>query len=233
MEYRELHSWDVSIEEAQSIQDRLRDRISLEYELAQINIVAGVDVSVDNVHERMYGTVVCMRFPELDIIEIAKVATTPVFPYIPGLLSFREGPCVISCFKQLEYEPDVVIFDGQGIAHPKRLGLATHIGLWIDKPTVGCAKHKLIGRYIEPGNNKGSWQELVDNKNNDVIGAVLRTKQDVKPVFVSPGFKITLQDAISVVLACCTKYRLPEPVRQAHILSKKMRDNPPLLGDGC
>ena len=153
---------------------------------------------------------------DFSIIETATAIRKVDFPYIPGLLSFREAPACIDAIEKLKSTPDCLIIDGQGIAHPRRLGIASHIGLLIDKPTIGCAKSRLIGTFDEPGNKKGSFSPLVDS--DEKIGVVLRTRTDVNPVFVSVGHKCTLDDAINVVLQCTTKYRLPEPSRLAHQL---------------
>ena len=157
-----------------------------------------------------------MTASDFSIIETTTATRKVDFPYIPGLLSFREAPACIEAIEKLKTKPDCLIVDGQGIAHPRRLGIASHIGLLIDKPTVGCAKSRLIGTFDEPGSKKGSFSPLVDS--DEEIGVVLRTRTDVKPVYVSVGHKCTLNDAISVVLQCTTKYRLPEPSRLAHQL---------------
>jgi len=159
--------------------------------------------------------------PDFGLIEKTTACRKLMFPYIPGLLSFREAPVCIAAVKKLKHEPDAFIVDGQGIAHPRRLGLAAHLGLFFDKPTVGCAKSRLTGEYEEPRTRKGAYSFLKDG--NEVIGAVVRTRDDVKPLFVSVGNKCLLQDAIDIVLACTVKYRLPEPSRLAHHLVSEFR----------
>ena len=158
---------------------------------------------------------------QLEVLEEQYTTGSLKFPYIPGLLTFREGPLLIEAFKKIKIELDVIIFDGQGIAHPKRLGLATHMGILLDKPTIGCAKSRLIGTYEEPEKGNGSYNLLKDS--GEVIGAVLRTKEDVSPVFISPGHRIDLKSSIEIVLKCLRNHRLPEPTRQAHLLVNKLR----------
>jgi deoxyribonuclease V len=214
--YQNLHPWNVTPIKAKAIQDDLKNKIILENTVTKVDIIAGVDVSYDKNSNELYGVIVNLKFNSLEIIEVKKTSSKVTFPYIPGLLSFREAPCILHTFTKLEITPDVIIFDGQGIAHPKRLGIATHLGLWLNKPTIGCAKSKLVGEYKEPGIEKGSFSYL--KIDNEVVGAVVRTRTGVKPVFVSPGFKIDLISSIKIILSCCRKYRLPEPIRQAHAL---------------
>ncbi|MEW6095793.1 MAG: deoxyribonuclease V [bacterium] len=216
-----LHSWKVTPIKARLIQDNLKDKIILENTLTKVNIIAGVDVCYNKDSNKLYGVVVNLKFNSLEIIEVRKTSATVTFPYVPGLLSFREGDCILKTFERLEIEPDVIIFDGQGIAHPKRLGIATHLGLWLNKPTIGCAKSRLVGEYKEPEREKGSYSYL--KVDNEIVGAVLCTRTGVKPVFISPGFKIDLATSLKIVLSCCKKYRLPEPIRQAHILAGRQK----------
>ncbi|MBN1201699.1 MAG: deoxyribonuclease V [Anaerolineae bacterium] len=211
---RDLHAWNVSPDEAIRLQRKLAAQVITGHPLPpeSIRLVGGVDVSVkDNVSR---AAVVVLRYPALDVIETARAVIKTPFPYIPGLLSFREGAVILDAMRRLESTPDVFIFDGQGIAHPRRIGIASHIGLFIDVPTVGCAKSRLTGRYAEPGAEKGSWTPLIDR--GDTIGVVLRTRTNVKPVYVSVGHRAALDDARQLVLSCTTRYRLPEPVRAAH-----------------
>lgn len=217
--YQNLHPWDVNPIKAKSIQEELKDKIILQNTLIKVDIIAGVDVWYDKSSNRLYASVVNLKFNSLKIIEVQNTSSQVTFPYIPGLLSFREGPCILNTFSKLEITPDVIIFDGQGIAHPKRLGIATHLGLWLNKPTIGCAKSRLIGEYKEPEVEKGSFSYL--KVGNEVLGAVVRTRSGVKPVFVSAGFKIDLGTSIKIILSCCPKYRLPEPIRQAHALARQ------------
>jgi deoxyribonuclease V len=151
----------------------------------------------------------------MEIVEIGSAEDSIIFPYVPGLLTFREAPLILAAFEKLTVTPDFVMVDGQGIAHPRRIGLASHLGLCLGIPAIGCAKSRLIGEYAEPGNEAGSYTELLDN--SEVIGAVVRTKAGVKPVYVSIGHMIDLPSAVSLVLKCCRGYRLPEPTRLAHM----------------
>ena len=212
MQYRSLHSWDVTPEEARELQNRLRTQVITADRFGTINTVAGVDIGLKKDIAR--ASVVVLSFPELQVVD-SEVAECPVrFPYIPGLLSFREIPPLLTVFSRLQTEPDLVIVDGQGIAHPRRFGLASHLGLILDKPTIGCAKSRLWGRYKEPGLEQGSYTELTDK--DEVIGVVVRTRTNVRVVYVSIGHKISLDSARTWILACCQGYRLPETTRYAH-----------------
>lgn len=208
-----MYPWNVTPEEALRIQDELRDRVVLSRGFMKLKTVAGADVAFAG--DKVFAALVVLEYPALKLIAESYCATEVSFPYIPGLLSFREGPALVQSYRGLTHDPDLIIFDGQGIAHPKGLGLASHMGVILDKPTIGCAKSKLVGRYSEPGRVKGSYTEL--RLNGQVVGAVVRTKTGVKPVFVSPGHLIDLQTAIRVVLSCAQGYRLPEPTRIAHL----------------
>lgn len=163
-----------------------------------------------------------MGFPRLEILEKKFFVSQVVFPYIPGLLSFREAPLLLGALAKIKREPDIILFDGQGIAHPRRMGIATHLGLFLEKPTIGCAKSLLVGKYLHPGGRKGSYSLLEDK--GEVIGAAVRTRKEKKPVFVSPGDGIDLMTSIEIVLRCTGRYRLPEPLRQAHLLVKEIRE---------
>lgn len=223
MRPKELHRWNVALEEAIELQNRLRSQLDLQSEPQRIETVAGVDVSYDKGSDWLFAAIVVLRLPELQLIASASATATVPFPYIPGLLSFRECPAVLHAWEQLAVTPDCVICDGQGIAHPRRLGIASHLGLWLDIPTIGCAKSLLVGAYREPGAKRGSTAPLLHHK--EQVGVILRTKDNVSPVFVSQGHKITLSKAVTIVLACCTTYRLPEPTRRAHLLVNEIRRN--------
>jgi len=210
-----LHPWDVSPEEAMEIQRRLLNRVSREKGFGRVEAVAGVDVGFKG--EMARAAVAVLSYPGLKLID-KSVAELPIgFPYIPGLLAFREGPAILAALEKLTAEPDVLIFDGHGLAHPRRMGIATHIGVIIDRPTIGCAKSRLWGTHREPGPERGSYARLYDGE--EVIGAVLRTRPGVSPVYVSIGHKVDLETAIEIVLSCCTRYRLPETTRYAHRLA--------------
>lgn len=225
MNITHFHNWDVTPEQAISLQRQLAAQIIYDrpLELSSVKLVAGVDVSVQPDAEGIphsQAAVVVMTFPDLKIIE-TKLATIPTpFPYIPGLLSFREGPALEIAFQALENEPDVLIFDGMGRAHPRRIGIASHLGLWLNKPTIGCGKTLLTGRFDEPPQERGAWSPLTYR--DEVIGAALRTRAFTKPVFISSGHLIDLPSSLEVVMACTGKYRLPEPIRAAHNAAGKM-----------
>ncbi|MGD0572739.1 MAG: deoxyribonuclease V [Sedimentisphaerales bacterium] len=216
MKARNLHEWDLSYKEAIEIQHRLASRVRFTAMKKKPTIIVGLDCAFSKEGKRIFAAAIVIDTSDFSVIETTTASRKVVFPYIPGLLSFREAPVCIDAIEKLKTTPDVFIVDGQGIAHPRRLGIASHIGLLIDKPTIGCAKSRLIGTFEEPGSKKGSRNPLVDS--GEEIGAVLRTRTDVKPVYVSVGHKCTLDDAISIVLGCTTKYRLPEPSRLAHQL---------------
>jgi deoxyribonuclease V len=206
------HPWDVSMDEAKRIQRELREHMTVEPLDEEPEIVAGVDVSVRNGQAR--AAVVLLSFPDLEPLQAETAEEAAPFPYVPGLLAFREGPVVLAALEDLTGRPDVLIFDAHGLAHPRRMGLATHLGVILDLPSVGCAKSRLCGEYAEPGPKKGSWTPLWDG--DEVIGAVVRTRDDVSPVFVSVGHRVDLETAVSLVLDCAPTYRLPETTRWAH-----------------
>jgi len=219
---RNLHSWDVDYKAAVAIQAELRAKLILEDRLSgDIRIVAGADISSAKGDDRLFAAFVLLDAATLDVIEEATYSGRASNPYIPGLLSFREGPALLQAFGKLRNRPDVILFDGQGIAHPRGVGLAAHMGLIFDIPSVGCAKTRLVGTFREPGERRGQQSPLVHNEKR--IGAVVRTKDRVKPVFVSQGHRVSLERAVEVVLQCARRYRIPEPIRRAHILVNKMR----------
>lgn len=208
------HAWDLSPREAIALQKRLAGQVdtSMPVDVDSLELVAGVDVSVKNNVSR--AAIVVLTFPGLEIVEAVTERIPTPFPYISGLLSFREGEVILAAHARLKHRPDAYIFDGQGIAHPRRIGIASHIGLWWGAPTVGCAKTRLIGQHDEPAPEKGSFTPLVHH--GEQIGVVLRTRTNVKPVFVSPGHHATIDSARELVLRCTTRYRLPAPIRAAH-----------------
>ncbi|HET6371387.1 MAG TPA: deoxyribonuclease V [Nitrospiria bacterium] len=216
-----LHSWEVTPREAVEIQRNLRPRLILDSNPRSIDTIAGIDVSYEAAAGRLIAGVVVFRMSDLSPIESVTAVLPATFPYIPGLLSFRETPAVLLAWKKLKRRPDCLICDGQGIAHPRRFGLASHLGLWLDIPSIGCAKSILVGTYREPGERRGSRVPLIDK--GEKVGVILRTRDGVKPVYVSPGHRITLDRAVEVVLACAPRYRLPDPIRQAHHLVNTLR----------
>ncbi|MHC5157401.1 MAG: deoxyribonuclease V [Planctomycetota bacterium] len=209
-----LHGWDVTPSQARGLQLSLAGQISLSPMRKKIRFVAGLDCSLNKRRGRIYAAAVVFSFPDLALIETANAELPLEFPYVPGLLSFREIPVCLEAARKLKQAPDVWLIDGQGIAHPRRLGLASHLGLFLNTPTIGCAKSRLIGTHDEPNLEKGSYSWLYDK--DEKIGAVLRTRTGVKPLFISPGHLCSFEDAIYYTLACTTKYRLPEPTRIAH-----------------
>jgi deoxyribonuclease V len=221
LKYLNLHSWEVSPQEAIKIQKDLKSKISLKKSFSKIDKIAGADVSY--YQNKMIAGVIIFKFPNLKIIERQSFISPVNFPYIPGLLTFREGPSILAAFKKIKNEPDIILFDGQGIAHPRRMGIASHLGLFLNKPTIGCAKSRLSGKYTSVGEEKGDYALLKESE--EVLGVVLRTRKKVKPIFVSPGYKIDLPNSIEIVLKCIVKYRLPLPVREAHIFVNQIRNN--------
>jgi len=215
MKLNNLHDWQVTTAQARELQLKLASKVSRTDELTSPRYIAGVDISVDRIRGVARGAVVVLSYPEFKVVETQVVEGRVNFPYVPGLLSFREAPLTLAAFERLNIAPDLVLFDGQGIAHPRRLGLAAHLGLFLDTPTIGCAKSRLCGHHRIPGPEAGSYAELVDGE--EIIGAALRTKAGVKPVYVSIGHKISLESAIRWVIRCCRGYRLPEPTRLAHL----------------
>jgi deoxyribonuclease V len=221
MRIEPLHSWDLTFSEAAALQRQLAERVDSRTPLTGCDLVAGADVSYDRFSHRFYAGVVVLRTDDLSIVEAQGVVREVTFPYVPGLLSFRETPALLDAFSKLESEPDAVILDGHGYSHPRRFGYACHVGLWLDRPSVGCGKTRLIGTYKEPGPKAGSVAPLKDA--DEIIGQVVRTKTGVKPVFVSVGYKIDLRSAVELVLATSRGYRLPEPTRQAHLHVNALR----------
>ncbi|MEW6410619.1 MAG: deoxyribonuclease V [Nitrospirota bacterium] len=224
MRIKRFHKWPETIEDAIAIQNTLREKVRTEISevtLENLRLVAGADVSSSKKDDNIYAGVILFSYPSLSIIEESVISGKTRFPYIPGLLSFREGPVLIDAFKGLTRMPELAIFDGQGIAHPAGLGLATHLGLMLDIPSIGCAKNRLIGEYKDPSPRQGSFSPLIYK--GIEVGAVLRTKDHVRPVFVSPGHKMDIRESVRIVLALSKGYRLPEVIRQSHILVNRLR----------
>ncbi|MEQ8540789.1 MAG: deoxyribonuclease V [Coleofasciculus sp. D1-CHI-01] len=217
MEIYQRHSWTLTVEEATAIQNQLSGEIITSDQLGEVNYVAGVDVGFEDNYAISRAAVAVLSFPELQLIEQAIARRPTTFPYIPGFLSFREVPVVLDALSQIKITPDLILCDGQGIAHPRRFGLACHLGLLITVPTIGVAKSRLIGQHEELPLEKGNWQPL--RHRGEVIGAVVRSRTGVKPLYVSPGHRISLPTAIDYVLRCTPKYRLPETTRWADKLA--------------
>lgn len=211
------HPWRVSVPEARQIQLELAGRVITEDDFGEVNTVAGIDVGFEDGNQTARAAVAILSFPDLDLIDQAVVRRPVEFPYVPGYLSFREIPAALQALERLDRQPDLILCDGQGRAHPRRFGLASHLGVYIDRPTIGVAKSRLIGEYREPGYLRGSHTPLVDG--TEIIGAVLRTRTRIKPLFISIGHRISLPTAIDYTLRCCTRYKLPETTRWAHRLA--------------
>lgn len=218
------HPWNLTPKEAIELQKKLRGQIVLSPLPKDIRFVGGCDISMNLYSTRAFAGFVILSYPELELVDTAAVEDTIIFPYIPGLLSFREIPPLLKAWKKLKVKPDVLCVDGVGVAHPRRMGIATHLGLALDVPTIGVAKSLLTGTYEQPDSMKGSSSLLIDKYNpHEVLGVVLRTKENVTPIFISPGHKVTLHDAEKMVRSCVRKYRIPEPTRLAHELVNKHR----------
>ncbi len=254
MKTQRLHRWNLSYAEARQLQAELAGQVQHTPLEGRPEVVAGLDCAFSRDGKRIVAAVVVLQLPGFEVLETTEVVRKVTFPYIPGLLSFREAPACIASVEKLRKQPDLFLVDGQGVAHPRRLGLAAHLGLFFDKPTIGCAKSRLIGTYEEPPLEKGGYSWLTDpsakisdsrmpiarrkaslmgdcrltieNRKSQIenpIGAVVRTRTNVKPLFVSVGNKCTLDDAIEFTLACTTRYRLPEPTRLAHQLVSRLK----------
>jgi len=217
------HRWDVTPEEAIEIQRLLAlqviDEDVIPDLLSRARYVAGVDVHQTS-DGKMRAVVCVLEFPTLIERECVSAEVEVSFPYIPGLLAFREGPAVLSAFEKVRTEPDFILWDAQGKAHQRKVGLASQMGVILDIPSIGCAKSILYGNWTEPSDEVGMWTPIIDPKDGEVIGATLRTKKGVQPVFVSVGHKVSLKTAIELVLKCCAGYRIPEPLRRAHMYAK-------------
>jgi len=249
MQTKDLHSWNLSYSEAIDLQKCLACEVQFTPLEQPPKLIGGLDCALSKDGQQILAAAVVLmtpreqkdlwgslELPDFELIETATAQQKLSFPYIPGLLSFRESPVCIAAVEKLKNEPDTFIIDGQGIAHPRRLGLAAHLGLFFDKPTIGCAKSRLTGTFKDPTSQRGAYSLLKDKKkwkaetshesrvtSDETIGAVVRTRTNVKPVFVSVGNKCLLKDAIEITLACTTKYRLPEPTRLAHQLVSKLK----------
>jgi len=210
----------MSPQEARRLQMKLATHVIRENRLGTVKTVAGIDVGLKG--NMACAAIVVLNFPKLDVAAQSTATRRITCPYIPGLLSFREGPVILDALDRLDRKPDLLIFDGQGIAHPCRLGIASHIGLLSDCPSIGCAKSRLCGQSQEPDVERGSHVPLMDH--GETIGAIVRTRTGIKPVFVSIGHRVDLKTCIDVVLACCKGYRLPETTRKAHRLAAEWKN---------
>lgn len=216
------HRWEVTPQEALLIQEHVRHAVIPAGRVGRPSLIAGADAAFDVERRQIYAAVVVLTFPGLEPVESVVHQTRGRFPYIPGLLAFREAPALLGAFERLRHDPDVIVIDGHGLSHPRAAGIACDIGLCLDRPVIGCAKSKLIGEFREPGPDRGATSKLYD-AHGRVIGAVVRTRDGVKPVFVSVGHRISLAEAVRLTLACGKGYRIPEPMRQAHLLAERAK----------
>lgn len=223
MKFTRLHNWTTDIREASRIQDNLRHFIEVKSVKKDYRLIAGADTAYSKRDSSVFAAVVVMRFPELVTVDRTRAQSMVTFPYQPGFFVFREGPVLIKALQRLQITPDVIMFDANGIAHEKGIGMASHLGLMLDIPSIGCAKKRLIGEFEDPDNELNATKPLMYKGKR--IGEVIRTRVDVKPLFVSVGHKIDLESAVELVSSTTRGYRLPEPMRVAHILSNKMRRN--------
>jgi len=213
----------ISVKDAKELQLKLSKKVRLDSPLDKIDIISGIDLSIIKEEKKLICGIVNFSYPGLEIIERVSRVVDEAFPYIPGLLSFREGPAILQTMQDLTHEPDLLVFDGQGIAHPRGLGIASFIGVLLDRPTMGIAKKKLFGTYTEPENKPEKFSYLYHPTDESTIGAVLRTRKNVKPVYVSVGHKITLDKVIELSIAFHRGYRIPEPTRRAHLFVNEVR----------
>ena len=216
-----LHAWDVSPREAIAIQHELRHKVQLIPLKEPITYIAGADISFNRGSNVFYAGFVVFRYPSMKLCGHSLVVSHSAFPYVPGLLSFRELPALLAAWKQMPLQPDVVLMDGHGIAHPRRLGIASHFGLWVNRPTIGCAKRLLVGMHSTLGQSAGSDTIIYDR--HETIGVALRTRDRIKPVYISAGNLLTLPDALAITRQCVAKHRLPEPTRRARLLVNQLR----------
>lgn len=218
MKIRQLHAWSLTLEEARAIQEKLQAEIILQDQLQEpIQYVAGVDMGFEANGTISRAAVAVLSFPDLQLQETSIARRPTTFPYIPGFLSFREIPAILDALEKTKITPDLILCDGQGIAHPRRFGIACHLGLLVDIPTIGVAKSLLVGKHEDLPEIRGSWQPLIHR--GETVGAVLRTRAGVKPLYVSSGHRVSLPTAIDYVLRCTPKYRLPETTRIADKLA--------------
>lgn len=216
MRIKRLHRWDIPPSEAKRLQERLSKRLKLKFLRIEVKRIAACDVSIFKDKKEARSCVAIFSYPQLDLLSEVIITDSVRYPYIPGLLTFREGPILLKALKRIKEKVDVLLFDGQGIAHPRRMGIASHIGLWLDKPSIGCAKSHLYGSYKLPKLKKGDLSYIYDRANNK-IGVSLCTRDNVKPIYISPGHKMDLDTAVKIVSGCVKNFRIPEPLRVVHI----------------
>lgn len=221
MDIRNLHPWPKTEDEAVFLQNQLRPRIITNGPLDGVELIAGADTAFDHVANILYAAVALFRYPSLEECEKVSDSADAEFPYIPGLYAFREGPVILKAFRRLKTEPDLIIFAGHGAAHPRFCGMAGHLGWLLDTPSIGCARRRLAGQYDEPAPHKGASSPLfVENRE---VGRVYRSRHNVKPIYISPGYRCNLDDAVRFITDCLQGYRVPEPLRAAHRLANRAR----------
>jgi deoxyribonuclease V len=213
--------WDLKPAEARRLQERLRERVILEDDFQPLRYVAGADLAFDPATEIAFAGVIVYRFPALEEVERCRARRKLRFPYVPGLLTFREGPILLAALARLRTEPDLILIDGHGLAHPRRFGIACHLGVLLDKPTIGCAKSLLVGEHAEPGTAAGSATPLL--LNGEQVGVVLRTRNNVKPIYVTPGHRISVDSAVALAKLCLDGFRIPKPTREADHYVRDLR----------
>lgn len=229
------HSWNLTPKDAIALQKELAGQVIRRGKIKECTFIAGADISYNRFSPDLYAAVVVLRADDMTVVETAKTAGKATFPYVPGLLTFREAPLLLELFARLEHRPDVLMVDGQGVAHPRRIGIASHLGLLLNLPTIGCAKSRLIGEFEMPAVKAGASNPLyapiraTDTASRkapakrEVIGSVVRTKDNCKPLFISVGHLLDLDSCVRLVLKACRGYRLPEPTRQAHLCVNEVR----------
>lgn len=222
MDIHSLHEWPNGAQEALALQERLRGAVRLVPMMTMPARVAGADVAYSAGRRRLYAAAAVVALPSLDVIEVSRAERDEVFPYVPGLFAFRELPALLDALAGLATQPDAVLFDGHGVAHPRRFGLASHAGLWLQVPTIGCAKCVLTGRFHMPGDERGAVTLLAVE--DEIVGAAVRTRPGTMPMFVSPGHLADVESAVRVVLAATGRYRTPEPLRVAHHAAVSLRE---------
>lgn len=213
---RGIH-WPRNIKEAKALQESLRKKIRIQPLKRHPELIAGADAAFSE--EIVTAVISLFTYPEIEHIEDAVVRVRSCFPYVPGFLCFREGPAILKAYVKLKNKPDLILFDGHGIAHPRGIGIASHLGVILNIPTIGCAKSRLVGEYDEPGVKKGDWTYLYQDGNK--VGVVLRTRDNVKPLFISPGHRIDIDSSVEIVMHCLRRFRIPEPLRRADHLTRK------------
>jgi deoxyribonuclease V len=213
--------WNLTPQEAMRLQETLRERVEREDRFGTLQFVAGADLAFDPETNLAFAGVIVYQFPQLREVERRMARRTLRFPYVPGLLSFRESPVLLAAIEQLRTEPDLILVDGHGIAHPRRFGIACHLGLLLDRPTIGCAKSILVGEAAEPGVRAGSTAPLVDK--GEIVGTVLRTRDRVKPIYVTTGHRVSLESAVRIARQCLDGFRIPKPTREADHFVRDLR----------